>query len=106
MHIDDTNCGTPQDSVSTDSESESPEESLDATPNKLNIVKEIFGDINDEQIMCFLNLLDGNVHKVISVCLEGLTVQTILRVFKSVKTTTKMKKIAVHKDSLVQDALR
>ena len=42
--------------------------------NKICMVKEMFHDIDDEKIVCLLNLLNGNVHKVVSVCLEGLTI--------------------------------
>ena len=28
------------------------------------------GDIDDDKILCLLNLLNGNIHKVVSVCME------------------------------------
>ena len=40
------------------------------TTNKNCEVKEMFHNI-DDKIVCLLNLLNGNIHKV--VCLEGLT---------------------------------
>ena len=75
------------------------------TPNKIGSLQEMFPNVCNEQLSCLLTLLNGNMHKVISVCLEGLTIATILKVFKSVKMLTKVKKVAVRADELVQDAL-
>ena len=62
---------------STDSDDESCADFIpvDDTPNKICVVKEMFHDIDDDKIVCLLNLLNGNIHKVVTVCLEGLTVQ-------------------------------
>ena len=65
----------------------------------------MFPNIDDEQITSLLTLLNGNVHKVISVCLEGLTVKKILRVFKSARMFTRVKKVVVRENALIQDAL-
>ena len=55
------------------------------TPNKVSALKEMFKDIDNEKIACLFSLLNGNVHRVVSVCLEGLSIKTILRVFMSCK---------------------
>ena len=78
---------------------------IDDTPNKIRVVKEMFKDINDNKILCLLSLLYGNIHCVISACLEGLTLKTILHVFRSAEILTKVKKIVVHADSLVRDGI-
>ena len=91
---------------STDSDGECcPDIVPDDTTNKICVVKEMFHDVDDEKIVCLLNLLNGNVHKVVSVCLEGLTIRTILRVFRSSKMLTRVKKVVVREDCMLQDAL-
>ena len=47
-------------------------------------------------------LINGNINKVVS---EGLTVQKILRVFRSSKMITRVKKVVVREDCMLQDAL-
>ena len=65
----------------------------------------MFKDIDSEKIACLLSLLNGNVHSVVSVCLKGLSIKTILRVFMSANMLTRIKKVVVHDHSLVQDGL-
>ena len=65
----------------------------------------MFKDIDSEKIACLLSLLNGNVHGVVSVCLKGLSMKTILRVFMSAKMLTRIKKVVVHDHSLVRDGL-
>ena len=65
---------------------------VDDTTNKICVVKEMFHDIEDEKMACLL------MTQVVSVCLEGLTVQKILRVFRSSKMITRVKKVIVRED--------
>ena len=55
--------------------------------------------------MVLLSLLNGSLHKVISVCLKGLTPSVILRVFKSSRMLTRVRKVFIDPDNILRDAL-
>ena len=64
----------------------------------------MFPQIDEEKIVCLLDLLNQNVEKVVSVCLH-LNAKTLLRVFKSAKLKTSVKRVAVHTGTVFRDAL-
>ena len=69
------------DSSSSESEleRESASDDLDIAPNKVGLVSEMFPQVNREEVVLLLSLLHGNMHKLISVCLKGLNLGTIIR---------------------------
>ena len=102
------------DGSSSDTDSSEPEcirlvpdedSQLSVTPDKVGLIKDVFPNLNSDEAILLLNLLHGNVHKVISVCLKGLNTSTIIRVFKSARMLTRIKKVFVNPDSILRDAL-
>ena len=89
----------PESSKHSDSETE------DQCPNKVDMLKEMFPQIESAKLTCLLCILNGNVQKVITLCLEGLTTAKLLRVFKHVKMSTRIRKVAVDVDHILHDAL-
>ena len=65
----------------------------------------MFPQVNREEVMLLLSLLHGNMQKLISVCLKGLNLGTILRVFKSARMLTRVNKATVNSDSILRDDL-
>ena len=77
---------------------------LSVTPDKVGLIKDVFPNLNNDEAILLLSL-HGNIHKVISVCLKGLNTSTIIRVFKSARILTRVKKVFVNPDSILRDAL-
>ena len=65
----------------------------------------MFPQLQEDEVTCLLGLANGNEYKVITLCLEGLSVSKLLRLFKSSKMKTKVKKVTVSCDSIIYDAL-
>ena len=79
---------------------------LSVTPDKIGIVKEMFPQRSNDEVMVLLSLLNGSLHKVISsVCLKGLTPSVILHVFKSSRELTRVRKVFIDPDNILRDAL-
>ena len=74
-------------------------------PNKADVLKEMFPQIKNDQLMFLLSLFNGNIQKVITLCLEGFTTSTLLRVFKHSKMGTRVKRLAVDVNQVLHDAL-
>ena len=85
--------------------SESDSETEDQCPNKVDILKEMFPLIESSKLTSLLWLLNGNVQKVITLCLDGLSGTKLLRAFKHVKMSTRVKRVAVDVDHILRDAL-
>ena len=77
----------------------------DIIPNDVGTIQEMFPQVNRDQAILLMSLLHGNVHKVVSVCLKGLHVRNILRVFKSSRMLTRLNKVTVNSTTLLRDGL-
>ena len=67
--------------------------------NKVDVLKEMFPQIEHDK------LINGNIRKVITICLEGLTTATLLRLFKHVRMGTRVRRVAVDSSHILHNAL-
>lgn len=97
-------CSSNGSSGESDTDADTPAD-YDIIPNDVGMITEMFPQVNRNQAILLLSLLHGNVHKVVSVCLKGLHVENILRVFKSSRMLTRLNKITVNSATLLRDGL-
>ena len=98
--------------ITTESTDESEPDSVieeyeppDDTPTKVVLIKEMFPSIDDDEIIYLLGLVNGNKNQVVTLCLDGLNMKCLLRVFKAMKMDTRVKRIRVDPDDILSDGL-